>query len=801
MPKAPPKDHRPARACLAAPYPLPYVFTRGASGAESAAQAGPSQEPRSVVAVPSLLHTTPLISQPNPDKSGEISFPPVDPNWRKIQPAFPPIPYPRQDHEEIIRMRVRRLRVLKEIKEGSDSSSEWEVRSKAMSEVEQDGKGIDEPSRMLDLVQQSAMGTLKDGQEAGVSQRDPVTGRNNLLMYAFISAASHNTRDPSISPPSDGLRTPTESRCILPRISHGSSSEGEITPKARNQSLAVQEEYDDGEEEQGGPGWDVISAASSFFSEASDAEEADEEWHDNSPASARLVTPAAIARMTRRLHRPSKGHFLGKTNQPRFTYPTPKLRRQSSQSSVGDSDITARPYPPALIGAAGGYVSESGSARKAVQIRRGRYSQLLEAGRKRKGEGPSTPTQTHARAIGHIHIAPLGHNFHRTSPQHMIPQSSMLGLEGFTYANVPPLHHPSEFLSASSPSGERPAKRHASPGVKRWSSPQPMSIDPRTAGTSAGISWPHPLPPRELVPSDGSTSQLVAMAQSSGEMDVPMPTASTAGHVAFGKACHNVLLSRKQAARRRKDRLQRDKGKDKRLRLLMPPPALPSQIQHGYPAGYQAYYQAPPWAGEEHGPRLVPQVSPGYQLHHQLGWAPQQQILFPYEPQSWQPVPYPPHHMSGNTPNYTQSSQLSIPIRPSPREAKPARKRRRSLSPSSAYDNLSGFPTPRRSLPHQHPQVQTSVQAQQSGYTLLPAAHIATPHMAGPSLRSPQARPAQDPLQRGGEDGGDLWKAALQGGYESMGEENRKIARRDRWIVEERERTRAMSRGRSLKPQ
>ncbi|TYJ53143.1 hypothetical protein B9479_006213 [Cryptococcus floricola] len=792
MPKAPPEDHRPARACLAAPYPLPYVFTRGAPDAESNAKAGPSHEPQSSVAVPSLLHSTPLITQPNP--SGQISFPPVDPNWRKIQPAFPPIPYPRQDHEEIVRMRVRRLKVLKDVKDGSDSSSEWEVRSKAMSEA---GEEKDESSDMLNSVQKSAMDILKDGQEDGVSQRDPVTGRNNILMYAFISAASHNTRDPSISPPSEGIRTPTQSRHMMPLISNGSGSDGEITPKARNQTLAVEEEFDDGEEEQGGPGWDVISAASSFFSEGSDAEEADQEWHDDSSASARLVTPAAIARMTRRLHRPSKGHFLGKTNQPRFTYPTPKLRHQPSQSSVGDNDISARPYHPALVGAAGGYVSESGSARTAVQIRRGRYSQMLEVGRKRRVEEPNTPTQA-PRPLGHAHVTSHGQSFHRTSPQHAIPQPSMLGLEGFTYANIPAMHHPSEFLSASSPSsGERPAKRHASPRNERWSSPQPMSVDPRTAGTTADISWPHPLPPRELVPSDASTSQFVAMSQSLGEMDVPMPTASTAGHVAFGKACHNVLLSKKDAARRRKERLRRDEGKDRRLRLLMPPPALPSQTQQGYPTGYQPYFQASPWAGDDHDARFVPQM-PQYQFHPQLGWVPQQQILLPYQPQNWQPVQYPapPPHIRGNTPSYTQLSQLSIPIRSSPHEAKPARKRRRSLSPSSAYDTA---PTPRRSLQAQTP---TPTQALQAGYTLLPAAHISTPQMTGPNLRSPQSRPVQGTPPRGVEEsGGDLWKAALQGGYESMGEENRKIARRDRWVQEERERTRAMSRGRSVKPQ
>lgn len=386
-------------------------------------------------------------------------------------------------------------------------------------------------------------------------------------------------------------------------------------------------------------------------------------------------------------------------------------------------------------------------------------------------------------------------------------QQSMLGFERFSFGPLAPLHHPSKFLSGPSfSSAEKRSNRRLSPNEQeQWSSLQPISIDPRTAEASGGTSWPHPLPEREQAPSNGGTLRLASLAPE-GQVDVPMPTASTAAQgISFGKTCHNFLFRRKEAARRKKERMRKmgkDKDKDKRLRLLMPPPPVSMQFQQmhaqqealmrqqqGYTQNFQWFNAQPIWDGnsQQFMQQLPPQtqIPQGY-LHIQPNWMPVQQMLMQPVRQSQQ-LQYFPYQrtIKGQTlQGYPQTlGQIPVPIRSlaTSQEGRPLRKRRRSLSPSSAYDFL----------PIHRPSFQVPG-APQAHNTLLPPLKIIS-RLAGPSSKLTRATKHDDEQENGGE----LWDAALQNGDESMDEEERKRMRRDKWVEEERDRMRAMNREKS----
>ncbi|WVQ79579.1 hypothetical protein IAT38_001679 [Cryptococcus sp. DSM 104549] len=806
MPKAAPEDHRPARACLAAPYPLPYIITR-----EPAHSVPPSSQPHSTASShagslvtrslpplslppgsPALPHSGPSASTPKPQPPAPgYAFPPPTHDWRAIQPAYPPIPYPPTDPAETARKRTRRLKLLKGAKEEADSS-EWEVFS-AQGKPEYAGKGkgrakaedmqVDEGvEEMMGAIRKVGVAPRGEQAQSQCSDSELVEDdRDNILLYSFFTALERGDFD-DLSRPSEGLKTPTQVQQVLPapvvragdtppalvsgsvpapyvaqtpqavREQGDRTAESKppanpspspartpapaprrtpsTTPAPRAQGLHIHQTYIVDPERETDDKWDDKSSdESSFWSEGSDAEGADEERLGASPASAQVVTPSA-SRLADRLRaqakrerelersRPSRPLFLGQTNQSPFTYiPPTKPSRRPSQSSISDSVAP----PPAFFAAVGGYVSEASSAgtvkgRQVRQIKRGRWSRLEEVKERREreeeerrrreyavageeegegeGEGGSvTPKQRDfrglpevqqqpqlqvpagmwidpqsmlygARGQGSVHASapsgqytlpqPVASQQYHPQPQPQVAahqQQPPPALSRYGFAPLPTLLHPSDLSSPSSGDTFPPSNTvHLAPPAPpaqdvggRWS-PQPMSIDPRTASTTiGGASWPHPLPAREQAPPSAEALRR-AEAALGDDSDVPMPTASTAraGYAGepsagagkkgerfeqaryMGKACHNFLAMRKEAMRRRRAAAGLDRDKKERKgkgggvggggrKGSMGPPPVPDKAKRGQ----QSQPQPQPQAQPQFQPEQLPQSHFGQQQQQQ----------------------------------------------------------------------------------------------------------------------------------------------------------------------------------------
>ncbi|OCF75775.1 hypothetical protein I204_03068 [Kwoniella mangroviensis CBS 8886] len=596
MPKAAPEDHRPARAVLHAPYPLPFVITR------PQVILPPTSPSLSAPVLPTVSHE---VSVPLPPAS-IADFPLFKHDWRKVEPAFPPIPYPLAMRDEKQRKRVKKLHVLK-MKKSGEESSEWEIMSHLSNRIGKENKDL------LGLTKQVG----KISADGELDEDDPNQDENNLLIYAFVSSYQRGDFDSpdSHDDPPEPL-TPTQANPFpqapptSPRLYGGVRRQATPFPDFEDAKEASRPAIEEG------PAWDVVSdAVSSFWSDGTDADEADHESEMRvTPATHTLVTPSASAsrnsgKPKKRAHSPDRPLFIGRTNQVPFTF-VPPARKTPSQSSISDGSRIFRD---------GGYVSESGSVRTIRQIPRSKVSRMRVKEREKqiKRERSSTPKQRDyqrsnatpqppapVQPAGPLTVSSFGNPYNfplqniqfpqEFMNQPMVPQQSMLGLDTFLFAPIAPLLRTSEVLSS-------PTSNEGAPGLSNnnqlpqgrepsWS-PQPMSIDPRTAESqhqTIGVSWPHALPDREQVTPSNASSLLQQLAGHSGlsDVDVPMPTALSRitqplippqaqaqasssrrrvsrralaeedDMVPLGKACHNYLnLRRKAVEKRRKVRM------------------------------------------------------------------------------------------------------------------------------------------------------------------------------------------------------------------------------------------------------
>lgn len=142
MPRATP-DYRAARAVLAAPYPLPVVFTRHTRSDPPSDQA--AQEV-SLDGVPSLLA----------GNNTAHCFPAYNTHWRELPPAIPPIPYPPKGDEAACGHREkRRMSLAGHGQKKSGANGEYEL----MSGIEE------EPSRELLNAREIGAWSLEVGRQ------------------------------------------------------------------------------------------------------------------------------------------------------------------------------------------------------------------------------------------------------------------------------------------------------------------------------------------------------------------------------------------------------------------------------------------------------------------------------------------------------------------------------------------------------------------------------------------------------------------------------------------------------------
>ncbi|WVF67457.1 hypothetical protein IAT40_002213 [Kwoniella sp. CBS 6097] len=599
MPKAAPEDHRPARAVLHAPYPLPFIVTRE----PLAPSAHRSPYPPAPASVPPPLSNQ--MPKPTPQIPASVAdFPTFKNDWRAISPAIPAVPYPSaiKEEREEKRKRVKRLRLLKLRKGKPEESSEYEM----MSLLGMENEGSSLGTNFLGLTSQ--VGKISSG-EGGENEEDSNMDENNLLIYAFVSSFERGSFD---SPPSDpSLKTPTGPIPTYPAPSIHKAQDYDDNAECRSDtpipgaepiddddhsdSISIQDSENERAREdtpraiyRSGlknfqplkpktPAWDIVSdAMSSFWSDGTDADQADEEGHmRESPASQSLITPSASAsrqakRVKKASHSPDKSSprpqpspnskplFLGQTNQAPFTY-IPRPRAPPSQSSIGDGDGRV-----GELGGLGGYMSEAGSVRTVRQIVRSRVNRMkVKRERERAKEcqhhrdrsitpmqrdylappaSTSLPQQSIGPAQPQRQATVQGFALTQTSNAAMmgsgaagpsIPQQSMFGLDAFAFAPFAPLLRPSEVFSspttsgfASQPGANQQMQQNVAPARESSFSPQPMSIDPRTTETQlwGNISWPHPLPAREQVMPSNATNLLRRFDEG---VDVPMPTAES----------------------------------------------------------------------------------------------------------------------------------------------------------------------------------------------------------------------------------------------------------------------------------
>ncbi|OCF40117.1 hypothetical protein I317_06068 [Kwoniella heveanensis CBS 569] len=560
MPKAAAEDHRPARAVLHAPYPLPFIVTRQPPVPPLHSQQRPF--PAAPASVPPRETAHSPVSVPQVSAS-IADFPAFSNDWRTISPAFPPFPYPKDDGDatEERRERVKRLRLLKWKKGKQDESSEYEM----MSLLGLGDEGSSLGTNLLGLTRQ--VGKISPGgggqDEEWTNGQESNMDENNLLIYAFVSSFERGAFD---SPPSDSSpKTPTGPAAIHSEPSiHDCRYHDEEAEYRSNRDFQPLKPKT--------PAWDIVSdAMSSLWSDGTDADQADEEGNTKvSPASQSLITPSVSAsqlaqRIKKASHSPGKSvanahpspqhkHkplFLGQTNQAPFTY-VPRPRAPPSQSSLGDGG-----------GVLGGYVSEAGSVRTVRQIVRSRVNRM-KVKRERERERAqhqernrsitpmqrdyqrqSLPKETHQQTVEAIQpprLATAPGLSHTSQPTMVaphtaasIPQQSMFGLDAFAFAPFAPLLRPSEVLSSppTSGSGSHPAQQISQPALLQPPparepsySPQPMSIDPRTTETQlwGSTSWPHPLPAREQIAPPNASNLLRRIDEG---VDVPMPTAES----------------------------------------------------------------------------------------------------------------------------------------------------------------------------------------------------------------------------------------------------------------------------------
>ncbi|WVQ95160.1 hypothetical protein IAU59_002254 [Kwoniella sp. CBS 9459] len=598
MPKVAAEDHRPARAVLHAPYPLPFIVTRQPVPPLRHAHLFP---PAPASVPPRETARSPV---PIPQVSASVTdFPTFQNDWRAMSPAIPPIPYPAASKEEGREERIERikkLRLLKWQKGKQDDSSEYEL----MSLLGIGAEGTTFGSNLLDLTKQ--VGNISAG-EGGQDDQDSNLDENNLLIYAFVSSFDRGSFD---SPPSDrSPKTPTG-----PALPHPAPAIRKVqaddndNQSAYRSDTPIPSDFDvdghgpfdeDTEDEQDRedtpkpgppsvkkhfetlkpktPAWDIVSdAMSSFWSDGTNADQADEEGNTGvSPASQSLITPSASAsRLAKHLKNPTqrqdKSHsgphsarkvqplFLGQTNQAPFTY-VPRPRAPPSQSSIGDGGGDR------IREGMGGYLSEAGSVRTVRQIVRSKVNRLRvkrERQRERDKHQESdrsltpmqrdyqplqlrsnhvqstTPTQPHldpaTHGSAHVPQSALQSGMTGAAVESSVPQPSMFGLDAFAFAPFAPLLRPSEVFSSPPTSGlghqppqHTQSHNQAVPPLREPSySPQPMSIDPRTTETQlwGNTSWPHALPAREQVVPSNAMNLLRRLDEG---VDVPMPTAES----------------------------------------------------------------------------------------------------------------------------------------------------------------------------------------------------------------------------------------------------------------------------------
>lgn len=188
MPRATP-DYRAARAVLAAPYPLPVVFTR-----HTRPQVQPDQE-----TIPG-----------GHDASGNVGlsllarndtahgFPAYNTHWRELPPAIPPIPYPPKDAEASCGQPTkRRINLTKHGRKGSGANGDYEL----MSGIEE------EPSRELRNAREIGAWSLEVGRQtagsgSGVSLHCGVRFGGGLRPSVTESAGRECTHEHLSSPAS-----------------------------------------------------------------------------------------------------------------------------------------------------------------------------------------------------------------------------------------------------------------------------------------------------------------------------------------------------------------------------------------------------------------------------------------------------------------------------------------------------------------------------------------------------------------------------------------------------------------------
>ncbi|WVR09405.1 hypothetical protein IAU60_006472 [Kwoniella sp. DSM 27419] len=700
MPKAPPEDHRPARAVLHAPYPLPFVFTRQAPPASIAPKATALTQP--------AQHS--LSSAP--------TFPAVQHDWREQAPAFPPIPYPQSSSPLDRKGNLKRIRILR-MNRTAEESSEWELSSLS---------GTEEGHATKLLAVNQAVGNMSAG-ESGADRGDPSLFEHNLLLHAYLS--SYKTED-FASPLSEDLPlTPTQADITGSHIALNTAKSGdhESSQEQHFQDVSVAEDFATPKAppaKPDTPAWDIVSdAASTFWSEGTDADQADEEGdHDEEG----LLTFTRYAKQAKVREKENfQPLLLGQTNQMPFTY-VPPVHRQPSQSSIGD-DHTA-----------GGYASEATSVRTITQIPRSKIRQqrgnVAMKYRIKHRPGSGTPRQiehySHSREATPrpdlAHPPSTGHHKHRQPLTYLSSSharhddqpvksyapgavQSMRGLEDFTFAPIAPLLGPSEVLSSYT-------LETRSQDLKPPWSPQPMSIDlPSESETGEAhvptkISWPRPLPERERI-APTNAGRLLRRFDQMYDVDIPMPTAHSsmesraaasgshdylergadgtdnpgeAAHVSLGKACHRHLLmkrARKRAGAKMamqssyrisqmKGRLETTRRRDRdamdveatRQGCLDVDPSHPRRLGRYPSQEWQAQALAHGWSPSL--PVVSNSVGALHDYHEQS-----RRNLFP---------------TPGATPQRLSRADAVIPHERSEWQTKPARKRRRDRSPSSAGD-------------------------------------------------------------------------------------------------------------------
>lgn len=150
MPRATP-DYRAARAVLAAPYPLPVVFTR-----QTRPEALPDQETIPGDHDASGNGGLALLAR-NDTAHG---FPAYNTHWRELPPAIPPIPYPPKDAEAPQGdPKKRRIKLTKHGRKPSGTNGECEL----MSGIEE------EPSRELRNAREIGAWSLEVGRQTAAS--------------------------------------------------------------------------------------------------------------------------------------------------------------------------------------------------------------------------------------------------------------------------------------------------------------------------------------------------------------------------------------------------------------------------------------------------------------------------------------------------------------------------------------------------------------------------------------------------------------------------------------------------------